>query len=579
MPVPLVDRLPSPNLKVYTAGSLSLLSIAVYYALNATSDPNWRVNVTRSQDAAAEPGEANAEVASAAVPVLAANTSRNVSEQFVDVVTFMFQEPLCMWSLINTSYCALALLGFGVQRVVFGQLRVGEAARAKDKLWNYAFYKFMFVFGVLNVQYVDEVLLWAGWFSCLGLLHLLAQLCRDRYEYLSSSPNTGGWAHVRLGCLLTGILIAATALLVAAAVWGLQLGKDTFAFMAAECVLVLLCSLHVCARYALNTCECDAAGPAAYYTHLVFDSSSLLVELANVLHMVAHSNMLVSMASLVLLMQLRHLLHELHARLRRHRLYTELAAHMSHNYPMASKEEVEKNQDNCAICWEPMKEARKLPCSHLFHNSCLYQWVQQDASCPTCRRALAGATRPTTTGGTAAATAAHHNQLFHFDGSRYVWWLPSFSVEVRRVRGEITPPAGAVGGATLEGAAAQLHRVFPQHSLRDIAADLARTASPDRTLDNILEGRLETHPAPLAAPPVTATASAPGPAPFAHAHTDTDIPVNLGNHFGSNAAERESVLARRKEALLAAARRRYLARSERPAHAGPAPTADAPPHS
>lgn len=35
--------------------------------------------------------------------------------------------------------------------------------------------------------------------------------------------------------------------------------------------------------------------------------------------------------------------------------------------PMASKEEVEMNQDKCAICWEPMKEARKLPCAHLFH--------------------------------------------------------------------------------------------------------------------------------------------------------------------------------------------------------------------
>ena len=34
---------------------------------------------------------------------------------------------------------------------------------------------------------------------------------------------------------------------------------------------------------------------------------------------------------------------------------------------MASPEEVRKNEDNCAICWEPMKEARKLPCAHLFH--------------------------------------------------------------------------------------------------------------------------------------------------------------------------------------------------------------------
>lgn len=426
MPVTLVDRLPLPNLKVYTAGSVSVLSIAVYYALSVTSDPNWRANVTLGRQDAMEPGEGEPRLVPAPTHN---NATRNVSEQFVDVMTFMMQEPLCMWTLINIAYCALAVFGFGVQRLVFGQLRVAEAQRVKDKFWNYVFYKFIFVFGVINVQYMDEVLLWCSWFTLVGFLHLLGQLCKDRYEYLSSSPNTGGWAHVRLACLLAGLLTAATMLLAAATAFGLPAGRDTFAFMAAECVLVQVSVLHVAARYALQLREADVAGPLAYYTHLIFDSVALVVELLHVLHMVVFSNMLVSMASLVLLMQLRHLLHELQARLRRHRLYSELATHMSRNYPMASKEEVEKNQDNCAICWEPMKEARKLPCSHLFHNSCLCQWVQQDASCPTCRRALAGAAR-------APPAARHPNHLFHFDGSRYVSWLPSFSVEVTRVPGE-----------------------------------------------------------------------------------------------------------------------------------------------
>lgn len=45
---------------------------------------------------------------------------------------------------------------------------------------------------------------------------------------------------------------------------------------------------------------------------------------------------------------------------------------LNYSYPMASPEEVRKNEDNCAICWEPMKEARKLPCAHLFHKYVLY---------------------------------------------------------------------------------------------------------------------------------------------------------------------------------------------------------------
>uniref|UniRef100_A0A2A4JH90 Uncharacterized protein n=1 Tax=Heliothis virescens TaxID=7102 RepID=A0A2A4JH90_HELVI len=94
MPVTLVDRLPLPNLKVYTAGSVSVLSIAVYYALSVTSDPNWRVNATLGRQDAMEPGEGEPRLLPAPMQN---NATRNVSEQFVDVMTFMMQEPLCMW--------------------------------------------------------------------------------------------------------------------------------------------------------------------------------------------------------------------------------------------------------------------------------------------------------------------------------------------------------------------------------------------------------------------------------------------------------------------------------------------------
>lgn len=90
-------------------------------------------------------------------------------------------------TVINIAYCALALFGVLVQRAVFGRLRVAEAQRLKDKLWNFVFYKFIFVFGVINVQYMDEVLLWCTWFTAVGFLHLLGQLCKDRFEYVSTS--------------------------------------------------------------------------------------------------------------------------------------------------------------------------------------------------------------------------------------------------------------------------------------------------------------------------------------------------------------------------------------------------------
>lgn len=34
---------------------------------------------------------------------------------------------------------------------------------------------------------------------------------------------------------------------------------------------------------------------------------------------------------------------------------------------MATEAEIDKNNDDCAICWDHLDLARKLPCGHLFH--------------------------------------------------------------------------------------------------------------------------------------------------------------------------------------------------------------------
>ncbi|XP_050682628.1 E3 ubiquitin-protein ligase AMFR-like isoform X2 [Leptidea sinapis] len=491
MPVTIIDRLPLPNLKVYSAGSVLLFSVAVYYSVNITSDPNWRVNATLQRFEVDSDGKKeNAEAVSGVSPV-AFNVTRNLTEQVLEVMTFMMHEPLCMWTLINSAYCALVAAYAGVLRGVFGRLRAHEAQRAKDKLWNYVFNKFMFVFGVLNVTFLDEVLLWLAWSSLVAALMLLTQLCKDRAEYVWSSGGAGGGG--RLLLLLLALLLLDAALLGAALRWGLPAGGHTFWFMAAECSLVCVGCAHVAGGWAVRARAPDPAAPLHYYTHLVFDGAALLLETAHVAHMVAHSSALLSMSSLVLLLQLRHLLHSLLARLRRHRVYAALATHMSRNYPMASPEEVKHHEDKCAICWEPMKEARKLPCAHLFHNSCLCRWLQQDASCPSCRRPLS--TRP-------APHTAGPSQLFHFDGSRYVSWLPSFSVEVTAARS-----ARARGGSELDG----------------------RLQAADAADDVVTPGSASARPASA---------------------RDSD----------GGAAVRQQQLQRRKQQLLEEARRRYLRR-------------------
>jgi autocrine motility factor receptor len=78
------------------------------------------------------------------------------------------------------------LFGKYIQELIFGELRLVELQRIKDKFWNYAFYKFCFLFGVLGLENLNELVLWISWFSVLSFALLFCQLAKDRYELVNS---------------------------------------------------------------------------------------------------------------------------------------------------------------------------------------------------------------------------------------------------------------------------------------------------------------------------------------------------------------------------------------------------------
>lgn len=633
MPVILLDRLPLPSLRAYTVISVILLSCSVYYAVQVTSDPNWKLNTT-AQPEDVKNNEDNYE----GNTKLAENRIVSFGFHLGEMVTFMIQEPLCIWTLINMAYCFLILLGKSIQKLVFGELRVSEQQHIKDKFWNFVFYKFIFVFGVITVQYMDEVVLWCSWFSVLGFLHLLAQLCKDRFEYLSFSPTTPGWSHVRLLGLLISILILSGFLFLICVAVGFYVGFHTFAFMVAECIQLSVQTLHVILRYAMHLYDMrqgsgasgtgngagsgriwEHRGSLAYYSELVFELAGLLLDLVHHLHMLLWRNIFLSMASLVICMQLRYLCHEIQRRIKKHRNYLWVHNHMEQNYPMASTDELTASSDNCAICWEKMEAARKLPCGHLFHNGCLQSWLEQDTSCPTCRMMLniqspvaLDAARNMDHNllvgeGNDAVVVANRrppNHFFHFDGSRYVSWLPSFSVEVTHTQLFRTNQAQAAQTSQLDAMARQVQQLFPHVSLTTVIEDLRVTRSVELTIENVLDGRVVAPPPmfhrdselalpllPSLPPPHQAMpASVPSlPALALHSNNDYDLDlthnvqsgndttwedtsitenreelesvetsINLGGRFSKSSAERERILQLRKDQMLLAARRRYV---------------------
>uniref|UniRef100_A0A3B4YG10 Autocrine motility factor receptor a n=1 Tax=Seriola lalandi dorsalis TaxID=1841481 RepID=A0A3B4YG10_SERLL len=461
MPFLFLERFPWPSLRTYTALSVALLAGTVLTVCSSDSRPQSTPEETHSHP----PG---------------------YGDVAADVLLYLLTDSVFVWVMVNTACCVLLLIAKLIQRVVFGPLRVSEKQQLKDKFWNFIFYKFIFVFGVLNVQTVEEVVMWWLWFAALVFIHLLVQLCKDRFEYLSFSPATPLSSHARVLLLLVLLLLCCGGLATLCSRLARSQGRHTAAFMAAE-IHVSCCWIRQ--RYSIHLWDVNQVGSwenkssYVYYTDLLMELLLLGLDLLHHIHMLLFSNIWLSMASLVIFMQLRFLVQEVQKRIRRHHNYLRVLRNMETRFSVASADELAANNDDCAICWDVMSTARKLPCGHLFHSSCLRSWLEQDTSCPTCRmslnigdggegrveREIREAAPDNVAPGPAADARPHLNQLnhfFHFDGETGSW------------------ESGLM--------AQQIQEMFPQVPLQLILQDLEITRSLEVTTDNILEGRIPT---------------------------------------------------------------------------------------
>ncbi|XP_003744525.1 E3 ubiquitin-protein ligase AMFR [Galendromus occidentalis] len=335
----------------------------------------------------------------------------------------------------------LKLLGCLLQQMVFGELRLHDDSLGKDRLWNFVFYKFIFVFGVLNVSQAEAIVSWGAWFSLLGFLHLLTQLCQDRFDYISVPTQLPRGTHVRIVALLLGLLTACGFLHVAAYNHARNKGFNYFLLVDAEVFLISVKVAYAFVRYGVHMWETfaertasDRRAEVSYYLELGLQLSILGVEFLHDLHMVIWGNVFLSMASVVISMRLHSTFTELKRRIGKHQHYARISQLLVGRYPSATADQLD---DPCAICWENMHSARVLPCRHLFHETCLRSWLEQDISCPTCRLHLdiekkhpkLEAANPDVDDD-APNVPGTSQHVFHFDGSRFISWLPTVSVEL-----------------------------------------------------------------------------------------------------------------------------------------------------
>ncbi|CAN7991491.1 unnamed protein product, partial [Ixodes hexagonus] len=102
MPAVFLDRLPLPSLQAYTVISILLLSGSVYYAVQVTSQLEWKINAAVNLDLSTD-----IDTTMTVGNLTFVSGHQLTLEQFLlehhyirrllEVMYFMFQEPLCVW--------------------------------------------------------------------------------------------------------------------------------------------------------------------------------------------------------------------------------------------------------------------------------------------------------------------------------------------------------------------------------------------------------------------------------------------------------------------------------------------------
>lgn len=469
------------------------------------------------------------------------------------LLTIIISQSLSLLIFVNTIYCSLALFGKYLQEFIFGELRLVELQRIKDKFWNYAFYKFCFLFGVLGLENLNELILWISWFSIISFGILFCQLAKERFELLSISASIRRQPLMKILCLLFSLLILCLILIFICFSIGLKFGGlSIFFFMLAETILLTLDLSYLLFKYIFQyyifeqqelnplTTSNEYRSYIIYYIEFLYHITTLVIDILHHLQMLFYHQTFMSMSSLIFFMQLKPLLNELTQRLKRHKSYRNAMIRMEKKYPLLTKYDLEQKylkqnhisslEEICSICWEKFEKARCLPCGHLFHQNCLRSWLEQDTTCPICRLSLQedNAQQPIVTQpvqpAPAAATAAAtpnfllwpsltltrlatnmhglgdgavarppRNHLIRFDGSRYSSWLPSFSIEINH-NFPFRLGRARLTGVQLTSMAQSVQQVFPQVPFEIILADLQRTQSIDTTIENIIDHRIRIEP-------------------------------------------------------------------------------------
>jgi E3 ubiquitin-protein ligase synoviolin len=361
---------------------------------------------------------------------------------FYSAAVHISQSTGSLMFLVNLMLIVATSLGFGLQRLFYGPLRAIETEQLYDKAW-FAVSETLLAMTIFR----DDIGMWFfAMFLCLLAGKVWQWIGEGRVEFLEQQPPANPKLfHTRL---MSSLLLS-----VAFDIFMMQYCVDSIlsdsrpgvmVMFGFEYVLLAIASISTLLRYALSLVELaitnrqekareearriareqatqgaaaeaeddddgdvpgwEEKGRWVFYLDLATDFIKSVVYLGFFMILMTFYGIPIHIMR-DLFMTIRSFIKRLHDFVQ----YRNATRDMNTRYPDATAEELER-ESTCIVCREEMRpwaqpeangaqagrrmderqRAKKLPCGHILHFSCLRSWLERQQVCPTCRRPVLG---------------------------------------------------------------------------------------------------------------------------------------------------------------------------------------------
>lgn len=288
-----------------------------------------------------------------------------------------------MAAIYLLAFTLVILLGKFLKKVFFGSLRAAEFEHLVERSF-YAVTETCLAFTVFRDDFSPK---FVALFTVLLFLKAFHWLADYRVDFMERSPVITLLFHIRVISLLLLLSLLDLILVSHAYHSTITRGASVQLVFGFEYAILLTVALNIAVKYVCHTVDLQSENPwenkAMYllYTELCMGFFKVVLYAVFMIIMIRiHTFPLFIIRPMYLtLRSFKRALNDVI-------LSRRAIRNMNTLYPDATPEELTAVDNVCIICREEMVTgAKKLPCGHIFHASCLRSWFQRQQTCPTCR--------------------------------------------------------------------------------------------------------------------------------------------------------------------------------------------------